>query len=149
MQPNSITYNFCVLSLIFLALWQNGSCRSGKIGIMSQKQDRVANGNWGGPNAFIEVTEGGAQIRFTCAHGQIEGPLTLDAEGRFTAKGTFVAEAMGPTYDDGRPRSRPAVYSGVVRDDEMTLTVTVTGEKEETGNYNLTHGKTGSVRRCH
>lgn len=149
MQPNSFSYSLCVFSLTLLALWQTGSCKGGKTVAMSQQQNRVAAGNWGGQNAHLEVSEGGAQIRFSCAHGSIEEPLTLDAEGRFSAKGVFVAESMGPTYEDGRPNSRPAVYSGVIHEEEMTLTVTLTGDKEDTGTYNLTHGKFGSVRRCH
>src|SRR3954471_17810500 len=123
MQPNSFSYSLCVVSLTLLALWQNGSCEGGKKDSMSQQQSRVANGNWGGPNVLIEVAEGGAQLRFNCAQGHIEGPVTLDSEGRFSAKGTFMAEGMGPRNEDDPPRDRPAVYSGVVQDKKMTLTV--------------------------
>src|SRR4051794_5901396 len=102
-QPNSANYIFCVFSLIFLTLWQNGSCEGGKTGTMSQEQNRVATGNWGGQNVQMDVTENGARLRFSCAHGSIEQPIALDAEGRFSAKGTFVAEAMGPLYEDNPP----------------------------------------------
>jgi hypothetical protein len=148
-QPNSFSYSLCVFSLILLALWQTGSCKGGKATAMSQQQNRVAAGNWGGQNAHLEVSEGGAQIRFSCAHGSVEEPLTLDAEGRFNAKGLFVAESMGPTYEGNPPKSRAAVYSGVVRDKKMTLTVTVTGDKDESGTYELTQGESGHVHRCH
>jgi hypothetical protein len=147
-QPNSFSYSLLVVSLTLLTLWQNGSCEGGKKS-MSQQQSRVANGNWGGPNVHIEVTEGGVQIRFSCAHGGIEGPVTLDSEGRFNAKGTFTAESMGPTYEDNPPKSGPAVYSGVVHDKKMTLTVTVEGDENGRGTYELTQGENGRVHRCH
>ncbi|HEX7314760.1 MAG TPA: hypothetical protein VF297_12615 [Pyrinomonadaceae bacterium] len=116
---------------------------------MSQDQRTVATGKWGGQNAQLDVTEEGAQIRFSCARGSIELPLALDAEGRFTAQGTFVAGSMGPQREDDPPKSRPAVYSGVVRDKVMTLTVTVPDAKDEGGTFELTQGEPGRIRRCH
>jgi hypothetical protein len=116
---------------------------------MSQEQHRVAIGQWGGQNVQLDVAEDGAQLRFSCARGKIELPLTLDAEGRFSAEGTFVAQGMGPTREDDPPKSRAAVYSGAVRNNLMTLTVTVADSKEEGGTFELTQGKPGSIRRCH
>ena len=149
MQPNSFSYSLCVVSLTLLALWQNGSCEGGKKDSMSQQQSRVANGNWGGQNALLEVSEGRVQINFSCARGVIEGPVTVDADGRFSAKGTFTAEGMGPRNEDDPPKARPAVYSGVVSEKKMTLTVTVPDDKAEGGTFELTLGEPGRVRRCH
>ena len=143
-----ISHNPYVLSLVLLALWQTGTCRSGHSISTLQKQ-KVATGTWGGQNVQLEVTQVGAQIRFSCAHGKIEQSIMLDAEGRFSVNGTFVAEAMGPTRDDNPPKSRDATYSGTVRDKSMTFTVTVTGDKEEGGTFELTHGEPGHIRRCH
>ena len=148
MKPNSVRHKLSVFSLLLLALWQSGSCRGVKTATMSQERHQVAAGQWGGQNAQLEVTEGGARVRLTCAHGSIDEPIKPDAEGRFSAKGTFVAEAVGPTRD-AEPQSRPAVYSGVVRDKTMTLTVTVGDSKEESGTFELTKGEPGRVRRCH
>ena len=149
MPLNSVGYNFCLFTLFLLTLWQSGSCRSGKMETMSSVQQRVANGLWGGQNVQLDVTEDGASVRFSCAHGKIEQQLTLDAEGRFSAKGTFVAEAMGPTHEDNPPKSQPAVFSGIVRDGSMKLTLTVTDAKEEGGTFELTQGQPGHIRRCH
>ena len=149
MQPFGVSHKLCVFSLLLLALWQGGSCRSVEMATMSQAPQRVAAGKWGGQNAQLDVTEEGAQIRFSCARGKIEQPLTLDAEGHFSAKGTFVAGGMGPTREDDPPKSRPAVYSGVVRDQVMTLTVVVADDKEEGGTFELTRGEPGHIRRCH
>lgn len=149
MRPNSVSHKLCVLSFLLLALWQNASCRGVEMATMSQEERRVAAGTWGGQNVQLDVTEGGARLRFSCAYGEIKQPLTLDAEGRFSANGTFVAEGAGPTREDDPPKSRAAVYSGAVRDNLMTLTVTVADSKEEGGTFELTQGKPGRIRRCH
>jgi hypothetical protein len=148
-QPNSFSYSLCVVSLTLLALWQNGSCEGGKKTTVSRQQNRVAKGTWGGPNVHVEVTEVGARIRFNCAQGIIEGPVAVDSEGRFEAKGTFTAEGMGPRNEDDPPKARPAVYSGVVGEKKMTLTVTVPDDKAEGGTFELTLGESGRIRRCH
>jgi hypothetical protein len=114
-----------------------------------QEQNRVATGNWGGQNVQMDVTEDGARLRFSCARGSIEQPVKLDAEGRFSVEGTFTAGAMGPQREDNPPESRPAVYTGAVKDQEMTLTITLTETKEEAGKFTLTHGKSGRLWKCH
>jgi hypothetical protein len=149
MRLNSISYNFFSFAFIFLALWPNGSCKSGKTDMMSQKQNRVAIGNWGGQNIRLEVTEAGAQLQFSCAHGNIDLPLTLDHDGNFSVKGTIVAEAMGPLREDNPPKPQPATYSGTVHDQTMTLTITITGSNEKPGTYSLEQGKPGRVFKCH
>ena len=62
---------------------------------------------------------------------------------------TFTAEGMGPTNEDDPPKARPAVYSGVVSEKKMTLTVTVPDNKAEGGTLELTLGEPGRIRRCH
>jgi hypothetical protein len=148
-QPNGVSYSLCVFSLILLGLWQNGSCGSAKMNATIQEQNRVATGGWGGQNVQMEVTDKGARLRFSCARGSIEQPIALDAEGRFSVEGTLVAEAMGPTNEDNPPKSQPAVFSGTVKDQEMTLTVTLKNSKDEPGKYSLNYGKPGRVFKCH
>lgn len=149
MQPTGFSHTLCVFSLLLLALWQSDSCQDVKVATMSPEQRRVATGIWGGPNVQLDVTEEGAQLRFSCAQGTIEGPVALDAEGRFSAPGTFVAGSMGPTREDDPPKRRPAVYSGVVHDKTMTLTVAVADDKDEGGTFELIRGEPGRIRRCH
>lgn len=149
MQPTSASHRLCVYSLLLSALWLGGPCRSVKMATVSQAQHRVATGKWGGQNVELDVTEEGARMRFSCARGIIEQPLTLDAGGRFSVQGTFVAQGAGPLRADDPPQSRPAVYSGAVRDNLMTLTVSVTDSKEEGGTFELTQGESGHIRRCH
>lgn len=149
MQRNSISYTFYVFSLILFALWQNGSCRVDKTAAMSKEQNRVATGDWGGPNVRMNVTDNGARLQLTCAHGSIEEPLVMDNEGRFSAKGMFAAEAMGPLREDNPPKNGPAIYSGKVSDTKMSLTITFIETKEKAGEYSLEYGKPGRVWRCH
>jgi hypothetical protein len=149
MRPNSVSHKLCASSLLLLALWQGVSCRSVQMATISQAQHIVAAGMWGGQNAQMDVAEDGARIRFSCARGLIERPITLDAEGRFSVQGTFAASGVGPAREDDPPKSRPAVYSGVVRDRAMTLTVAVADSKEEGGTFELTQGEPGHIRRCH
>jgi len=143
-----MNHNPFVLSLVLLALWQTGTCGSTHTKSTNQKQ-QVATGRWGGQNVQLEATRDGAQIRFSCASGKIEQALLLDAEGHFSVNGTFVAEAMGPAREDNPPKSRTATYSGAVHDKSMTLSVTVTGSKQEGGTFELTQGEPGHIRRCH
>lgn len=149
MQLNGIGYNLCIFSLVLLVLWQNGSCASGKTEMALQQQNRVAAGQWGGQNVRLDVTEGGAQVQFSCSHGSINEPLTLDNDGNFSAKGTFVKGTMGPLREDDPPVAQSAVYSGVVHDKSMTLTVTLTEKNEKAGTFNLDQGKAGRIWRCH
>jgi hypothetical protein len=149
MQPYKVSHNLCVFFLLLLAVFQSDTCRSVEMATKSQEKRLVANGKWGGQNVQLDVTEDGAQLRFSCAGGKIEQPLTLDAEGRFSAKGTFVALGMGPLREDDPPKSRSAVYSGVVHDKAMTLTVTVADSKDEGGTFELIEGEPGRIRRCH
>ena len=60
---------------------------------------RVPPGAWGGTGIALEVTASGARIELDCAHGTIEAPLALDAEGGFDLPGTLVRERPGPVRD--------------------------------------------------
>jgi hypothetical protein len=146
MQRNFLSYNFCLFSLILLALWQNGSCKSAGTNIMLNEQDKVATGSWGGQNISMQVSDAGARIQFACARGSISQPIALDSKGGFSVKGVFVSEPPGPTRDD--IPNRPALYSGSVQDNTMTLSITLTDTDQKLGTFNLEHGKSIPLRRC-
>jgi hypothetical protein len=148
MDLKSMSFNFYVFPLLILALWQAGSCRSDHPKTMTKEQHRVSSGSWGGQNIGLNVTDTGAAIQFPCAHGTIDQLLVLNDQGRFSAKGTFVAERPGPTREDNPPEGQPALYEGTVTNETMTLTVTLSKTKEQVGSFNLEHGKTGRVRKC-
>jgi len=148
MRLKTFVYNFC-LSFIFLALWQNGSCRTQKSTAVTKEQDRVATGIWGGQNVRMEVTDVGAQLTFSCSHGTIDEPLVLDSKGHFSATGSITADGPGPIREDPPPKKQTAIYSGEVEDKIMKLTVKLTKTDEQAGNFTLELGKPGRVRRCY
>jgi hypothetical protein len=148
MQLNNLSYNLGVLPLLFLALWQNGSCGNANTRMKPKEQNRVTAGTWGGQNVSLNVSGSGAEVQFSCAHGSIDQPLVLNSDGRFSAKGTFIAETPGPTYEDNPPKKQPALYSGTVIDQDMTLVVTIIETKDEVGSFTLKQGAGGHVRRC-
>lgn len=103
---------------------------------------------WGGDHVELETKADGARLEFDCAHGDIREQVRPDAQGRFSVKGTFTPERSGPgpTRDDG-PQPLEATYAGVVKEDVMSLRVTVKGQ-ETVQSYELTRGQRGNVRKC-
>lgn len=148
MQTQNLTYGLLFLPLMLFALWQSGSCKSAQTETMPKEQNRVTIGTWGGQNIRLNLTDSGAELQFSCAHGTINQPLTVDDEGRFNAKGTFVAETPGPLREDRPPKTQPALYEGSVKNQDMTLKVTITETKEKVGEFTLKHGSVGRVHRC-
>lgn len=107
----------------------------------------VPPGTWGGARIRLDVTDDGATVEYDCAHGSIDARLTLDSEGRFDARGTFVRE--GGSIRVGINRVvRPARYEGRVSGDELSLTVTLTDTSQPVGSYTLTRGSEGRLRKC-
>jgi hypothetical protein len=94
------------------------------------------------------LTEGGATIEYDCAHGKIDEPLIADSEGRFDAKGTHVRESPGPIRVGITPISQSARYTGTIKDQTMTLTVTLTERGQTIGTYTLTRGSEGRIWKC-
>ena len=136
--------NFCALALALCALSQ-ACTRAAATVNMSEEQNRLAAGDWGGKHVRVEVSDDGARLDFDGGRGVIPRPVTLDGEGRFSAPGTYTREGGGPLREGDEPKPQPAVYSGVVRGKEMTLKVTLTETKEEIGPFTLTQGSRGRV----
>lgn len=78
-------------------------------------------GAWGETGVRMWVDESGVAIETDCAHGKIAGPVFLDAQGRFSAEGTYSFEG-GPTPEGGFFAHR-VLYSGLVEKDQLTLTI--------------------------
>ncbi len=108
----------------------------------------VPAGTWGGQHAALVLGDSGGRIEFDCAHGTIDEPLAVDAQGRFDARGTYSREHGGPIRVEEREEKRPARYSGSVTGGTMSLTITVTGFPTAVGPYTLEHGKRGIIHKC-
>jgi hypothetical protein len=143
----------CVLGILVA---QGGACRSERAKVVnantnvaaSPAPDKLQAGVWGGEHVRAEITEAGAQFEFDCANGRVARTIVLDSHGRFDLTGTFSAEHGGPVQRDETGNSRAVRYSGAVKDNEMTLTITASDTKEEIGSYTLKHGNDGRVRKC-
>ncbi|MGB8511110.1 MAG: hypothetical protein WCD76_22255 [Pyrinomonadaceae bacterium] len=112
-----------------------------------EKPERVPPGKWGGAHVRLEVHNDGAEIEYDCAHGTLAGPLRLDGEGRFHAKGTHVRE-RGHIRLGETPPGRPARFQGRVSARTMTLTVTLEDSTEDLGTFTLTQGSDGRLWKC-
>jgi hypothetical protein len=81
----------------------------------------LALGTWGGDSAGVIVNDTIAHAHIGCTYGDIPGRVRLDADGRFTAAGSFLLRAypvaVGPTM--------PAQFTGRVTGSTLTITVTV------------------------
>ena len=105
-------------------------------------------GQWGAMGIAMEVTEYGARIEYDCAHGTIDQPLVLDAEGRLDVKGLHYREHGGPIRQEEVSRGVPVRYVGQVTGDTMTVTVTPDGSDSPIGNHQLVRGKMGRIHKC-
>ena len=106
-------------------------------------------GRWGGDHIFLEVgSVEGNRIEYDCARGSIDEAFVTDADGRFDLRGEHVRERGGPIRQGEVPDAHPARYTGRVRGDTMTLTVTLTGTGDSVGTFRLVRGAEGRVLKC-
>jgi hypothetical protein len=89
--------------------------------VFSGTPTRLPEGLWGGTGVRISVGVAGTEIETDCGHGNLAGPAFLDAQGRFSAEGTYAFEG-GPTPEGGFP-SHKVICSGLVEKDQLTLTI--------------------------
>ena len=97
-------------------------------------------GTWGAENVVMTVTDVGAHLELSCAHGDVAGALT---ENPFSVGGTWVRE-VGPVIGD----PRPALYTGSVVGDTMTLSIRLTDTNESVGSFTLIRGAVGRLVKC-
>ncbi len=155
------------LPLVTVLLWQGSSCRSANSNMSNNRagnQNVNANANmninttrqsaadirgvWGGLHINIEVTDGGATLDYDCAHGTITEKIVPDREGKFVVKGLHVKERPGPIREGDDNEGQPAIYSGSIDDQTMSLNVKLSSTNEDLGTFTLSHGKSGRIRKC-
>ena len=134
--------------LVSIALVLIAAFSSPQVSARGRNHRRLAQGTWGGTHIRVSVGESSATIEFDCAHGQIDGPLVTDRRGRFNLKGTFSPEHGGPVRNNEQSTGQPARYTGWTDGKKMTLTVTLAGQKETIGTFNLTLGGGGRIFKC-
>ncbi len=87
-------------------------------------------------------------MEFDSAHGTIADPLKTDSECRFALNGTYVREGPGPIRLNVPRVSQPARYSGTIKGDEMSLSVSLSNTSQEMGTFTPTRGSQGVIRKC-
>ena len=143
------------ISLIGIVIAQGGSCgaRNKSSATNSEARTMTANnklatGVWGGQHVHAQITEDGAALEFDCAHGSVPQAIILDGKGQFDVAGKFAAERPGPTRREDENNDRAVRYAGTVKEQEMTLTITDTANKEVIGTFTLRHGSEGRLFKC-
>lgn len=152
----NIVVTLAAICLTASAIAQGGSCRASNAGSSNansemkaaDKTEKLPAGVWGGQHVRAEVTAGGATFEFDCAHGAITQAIVMDGSGKFDVPGKFAPEHPGPVRRDEESNDRSVRYSGNVKDQEMTLTITDTNSKEVLGTFTLKHGGEGRLRKC-
>ena len=104
-------------------------------------------GTWGGDHVSLTIADT-THFEFDCAHGDIAAPIAIDSGGLFNVIGTFTREHGGPVRGEEPPDTHPAGYSGLVRDDRMTLAIRLTDSAETIGTFALKRGTLGRVVKC-
>jgi hypothetical protein len=114
------------------------------------KGTKMTVAEWGGRGIGLTMDEqtGRYNVEMDCAHGTISQALTLDANGRFDAAGTFTQERPGPVRLDRPDNTKKARYSGKVEGDTMTLEIKADGEKEAIGSFTLKANVRPRIVKC-
>jgi hypothetical protein len=108
----------------------------------------VLAGDWGGEHVTLTVNAISSHLEFDCAHGDIPGALTTDADQMFAVTGTFVRERGGPIRENESADVHPAMYIGRATAQTMRLTIRLTDSDTLIGTFMLTRGAPGRVVKC-
>lgn len=110
--------------------------------------DTLTPGVWGGEHIRFEVTDGGANVEYDCAHGTVEGKIVVDSRGRFNVYGLHYEEHGGPVRPGDGASGYRVRLSGRVGGSLMKLTVTRAGTRKVVGTFNLARDREPLVVKC-
>jgi hypothetical protein len=103
---------------------------------------------WGGPHVSIVTSEKNVTLEFDCAEGIILNPIQPDANGNFSAKGTYTPQQGGPVKKDSPPNDLPATYKGTIHGNAMHLEIILANQDQQPPPLTLTRGQAGHVVKC-
>jgi len=106
--------------------------------------DAVPNGTWGGDDGGLIVSAEGAHAHIGCTLGDVSGPITLDAEGRFDVAGQWNVDA----FPIDRGITHPARLSGHTDGHTLTLAVRLSDDGQALGPVVLTLGREPRMQNC-
>ena len=101
-------------------------------------------GTWGGNDAGLIATDTSAHVHIGCTLGDTKGRIIVDSEGRFSITGTFNVDA----FPIDRGITHPALFSGQIVGNSMTLTVVLTDIGRRLGPVVLVFGKEPKMGPC-
>jgi hypothetical protein len=101
-------------------------------------------GTWGGTDAGLIATDSSAHLHIGCTLGNVAGPITLDAEGRFDVPALYNITA----YPVDRGIVHPARVTGVVVGRYLRLTVQLTDTAVTLGPVRLRLGAEPGMVMC-
>lgn len=106
-------------------------------------------GKWGGVGVELDLNPAESSLRFDCAAGTITEAIKPNANGNFTAKGTYTPRVGLPILDGKHPTPEPATYSGQLWGNSLNLRIR-NAQGENFVNYYLylEHGKPATLHRC-
>jgi hypothetical protein len=104
-------------------------------------------GTFGGDRVNATFTANGARLEFDCAVAEIDGAVLPGSDGRFVARGRYLADHPGPIAGDVARRAVAAVFEGWLAGDTLRLELKVTGEPA-TQVLTLVRGKRVKLVRC-
>ena len=113
-----------------------------------REPERLQSGVWGGNHVRLTVKDAGAALDFDCAHGRIDGAVSLDESQRFDVEGVFVREHGGPVRINETEKREPARYQGTKDGTTLTLRVVLESGDKTLGPYTLAFGQGGHVMKC-
>lgn len=104
-------------------------------------------GIYGGDRVNATFTANGARLEFDCAFAKIDGAVLPDGDGRFVARGRYLADHAGPIEGDTATRAVAAVFEGRIAGDTLRIELKVTGE-DSTRVLTLVRGQRVKLVRC-
>jgi hypothetical protein len=111
-------------------------------------QTPVAAGVWGGKGIQLTVREKGVTIDYGCDAGSIDGTLTVDGKGRFSADGRHRFGTGGPRSGEETTPAQRAHYEGTVHGTSLTVEVTLPDLKRSLGRFTAELGVRAALERC-
>ncbi len=136
----SLPQNFACVAFV---IWLEVSLATGQTGGTPGNPEV-----WGGQHVSMVMSEKNATLEFDCAEGVILNPITPDANGNFTAEGTYTPQRGGPVKKDTPPQDLPATYKGTIRGDAMHLEVILADKQQQLPSLTLTRNQAGRVVKC-
>jgi hypothetical protein len=128
----------CLTPLVALALLSGLGC--------SEETAPSIGGQWGGPEATLLLSTAGGTVEFLCGSGTIDPGWGIAPGGPWNATGQYFTGG-GPIPAEGRP-PHPAAYSGMIRGDVLTFSVSVPDLSTTLGPYTVTRGAPGAFEIC-